>query len=74
MGVYMKALVVMVGGLLGGSVGFYYQSKEDGRLRDLRRMKMEEMRRLNQDGQVAGASDGLGLESADQISESASKK
>ncbi|KAJ2149277.1 hypothetical protein GGH19_000520 [Coemansia sp. RSA 1807] len=48
MGVYFKAFFVLVGGLLGGSVGFYYQAKEDGRLADLRKLKIDEMRRLNQ--------------------------
>ncbi|KAJ1964727.1 hypothetical protein GGI12_001233 [Dipsacomyces acuminosporus] len=48
MGVYTKAFVVLIGGLVGGSVGFYYQAKEDTRLRELRRMKMEEMRRINE--------------------------
>ncbi|KAJ2802500.1 hypothetical protein H4R20_003251, partial [Coemansia guatemalensis] len=42
------ALFVVVGGLLGGSVGFYYQAKEDERLSELRKIKLEEMRRLNQ--------------------------
>ncbi|KAJ1938235.1 hypothetical protein FBU59_004506 [Linderina macrospora] len=64
MGVYMKAFVVLVGGLLGGSVGFYYQSKEDSRLRDLRRMKMDEMKRVNQETQQPEAAD---KKSADQI-------
>ncbi|KAJ1725690.1 hypothetical protein LPJ53_000169 [Coemansia erecta] len=51
MGVYTKAFVVLVGGLLGGSVGFYFQSKEDRRLGELRKIKLEEMRRLNQENQ-----------------------
>ncbi|KAI8323495.1 hypothetical protein GQ54DRAFT_309995 [Martensiomyces pterosporus] len=66
MGVYTRAFVVLMGGLLGGSAGFYYQAKEDTRLRDLRKMKMDEMRRLNaecsptadqskQDGQASTA-------------------
>ncbi|PIA16821.1 hypothetical protein COEREDRAFT_80890 [Coemansia reversa NRRL 1564] len=48
MGLYTKALFVIIGGLLGGSVGFYYQAREDERLSELRKIKLEEMRRLNQ--------------------------
>ncbi|KAJ2162103.1 Superoxide dismutase [Cu-Zn] [Coemansia sp. RSA 552] len=48
MGTFFKACVVLVGGLLGGSVGFYYQAKEDERLSELRRIKLEEMRQINQ--------------------------
>ncbi|KAJ1825101.1 hypothetical protein LPJ73_009291 [Coemansia sp. RSA 2703] len=53
MGVYTKAFVVLLGGLLGGSVGFYFQSKEDRRLGELRKIKLEEMRRLNQESQAS---------------------
>ncbi|KAJ2656137.1 Superoxide dismutase [Cu-Zn] [Coemansia sp. RSA 1200] len=49
MGVYTKAMVVLLGGLLGGSVGFYYQSKEDNRLRALRNQRFAEIERLQQD-------------------------
>ncbi|KAJ1831608.1 hypothetical protein IWW55_003226 [Coemansia sp. RSA 2706] len=53
MGVYLKAFVVLVGGLLGGSVGFYYQAKEESRLADLRKLKLDEIRRLNQQAAAA---------------------
>ncbi|KAJ2330434.1 hypothetical protein GGI00_003704 [Coemansia sp. RSA 2681] len=49
MGVYARAFLVAMGGLLGGSVGFYFQAKEDKRLGELRKLKLEEMQRLNQD-------------------------
>ncbi|KAJ2853014.1 hypothetical protein FB639_006616, partial [Coemansia asiatica] len=49
MGVYAKAFVVLLGGLLGGSVGFYFQAKEEMKLGELRKIKLEEMRRLNQE-------------------------
>ncbi|KAJ2681863.1 Superoxide dismutase [Cu-Zn], partial [Coemansia sp. RSA 1285] len=50
MGVYTKAMVVLLGGLLGGSVGFYYQSKEDSRLRALRNQRFAEIEGLQQNG------------------------
>ncbi|KAJ2715985.1 hypothetical protein H4R19_000898 [Coemansia spiralis] len=49
MGVYARALLVICGGLLGGSVGLYYQGKEEKRLAELRALKLSEMRRLNRD-------------------------
>ncbi|KAJ2229838.1 hypothetical protein IWW45_006034 [Coemansia sp. RSA 485] len=54
MGVYAKAFVVLLGGLLGGSVGFYFQAKEEIKLGELRKIKLEEMRRLNQEALAAG--------------------
>ncbi|KAJ2829663.1 hypothetical protein IWW50_000730 [Coemansia erecta] len=57
MGVYVKALFVLVGGLLGGSVGFYFQAKEDSRLSELRKLKIEEMRRLNQQAATEQSAD-----------------
>ncbi|KAJ2581552.1 hypothetical protein EV177_010425, partial [Coemansia sp. RSA 1804] len=44
------AMVVLLGGLLGGSVGFYYQSKEDSRLRALRNQRFAEIEGLQQNG------------------------
>ncbi|KAJ2692792.1 hypothetical protein H4218_006264 [Coemansia sp. IMI 209128] len=49
MGVYTRAFFVAIGGLLGGSAGFYFQAQEDKRLGDLRKLKLEEMKRLNQE-------------------------
>ncbi|KAJ2546503.1 hypothetical protein EV175_005573, partial [Coemansia sp. RSA 1933] len=46
MGVYSKAFLIMIGGLLGGSAGFYYQAKEDQRLTDMRKLRLAEMERL----------------------------
>ncbi|KAJ2775819.1 hypothetical protein H4R18_005926 [Coemansia javaensis] len=55
MGVYARAFFVIVGGLLGGSVGLYYQAKEERRLAELRQVKLDEMRRLSQDALPAPA-------------------
>lgn len=49
MGVYTKAFIVLIGGLAGGSVGFYYQSKQEKKLNDLRRLKLDEMQKLGDD-------------------------
>ncbi|KAJ2805608.1 hypothetical protein H4R21_001197 [Coemansia helicoidea] len=55
MGVYLRALFVIFGGLVGGSVGLYYQGKEEKRLAELRQLKLQEMQRLNRGSLPSGS-------------------
>ncbi|KAJ1679511.1 hypothetical protein EV182_001897 [Spiromyces aspiralis] len=41
------ALIITAGALAGGVIGLYYQSKEENRLQELRRIKVQELMRIN---------------------------